>query len=79
MRATITRYLNFRSSPGIANNWIWTNVPGTQVEIIGGPECTQYQGGGSYMWWQIKLPDGREGWSAEASASGTFYFLEPTK
>lgn len=73
MQATIVRYLNFRSSPGFLNNWISTNAPGTQVEIIGGPECTRY-----YLWWQIKLPDGQVGWSAEASASGAFDFMEPT-
>ena len=76
-RATIVRYLHFRSSPGVMNNWISTNDPGTQVEIIGGPTCTRYQAGGSYLWWQIKLPNGMVGWSAEASASGTFYFMEP--
>lgn len=77
MKATIVRYLNFRSSPGILNNWILTNVPGTRVEIIGGPECTLYQSGGSYLWWQIKLPNGQVGWSAEGSAFGKFYFMEP--
>jgi hypothetical protein len=77
MQATILRYLNLRSSPGFSNNWILTNVPGTKVEIIGGPACTQYQGGGAYSWWQIKLPNGQVGWSAEASASGAFYFMEP--
>lgn len=77
MQATIVRNLNFRSSPGILDNWILTNIPGTQVEIIGGPDCTQYQGGGTYLWWQIKLPNGLVGWSAEASAFGTFYFMEP--
>jgi len=77
MRATILRRLNFRSSPGIRNNWILTNIPGTQVEVIGGPECTRYQNGGAYLWWQIRLPNGMEGWSAEASAFGGFYFMEP--
>ena len=76
MQATIVRHLNLRSSPGIQNNWILTNIPGTQVEIIGGPSCTQHHGGGSYLWWQIKLPNGLVGWSAEASASGAFYFME---
>jgi len=79
MKATIVRYLNFRSSPGILNNWILTNIPNTPVEIIGGPACTRYQNGGAYLWWQIKLPNGLTGWSAEASAFGTFYFMEPIK
>jgi hypothetical protein len=34
---------------------------------------------GAYIWWQIKLPDGQIGWSAEASQQGAFYFMEPTK
>jgi hypothetical protein len=79
MKATILRYLNFRTSPGTLNNWILTNAPGTQVEIMGGPSCTRYQGGGAYLWWQIKLPNGLVGWSAEASAFGAFYFMEPVK
>jgi len=79
MKATIVRPLNFRSSPGILNNWILTNVPNTQVEIIGGPACTRYEKGGAYLWWQIRLPDGQIGWSAEASAFGKFYFMEPLK
>jgi len=77
MKATIVRRLNFRSSPGILNNWLLTNIPNTQVEVIGGPSCTRYQNGGAYLWWQIRLPDGQIGWSAEASAFGAFYFIEP--
>ena len=76
MNATILRRLNFRSSPGIQNNWILTNIPGTQVEIIDGPVCLPHFIG-AYLWWQIKLPDGRLGWSAEASLLGRFYFIEP--
>jgi len=79
MKANIVRPLNFRSSPGVLYNWILTNNPDTQVEIIGGPTCTRYQNGGAYLWWQIKLPNGLTGWSAEASAFGAFYFMEPAK
>jgi len=79
MKAIIQRRLNFRSSPGIMDNWIITNVPGTQVEVVGGPVCTHYPNSVAYLWWQIKLPDGSVGWSAEASAVGTFYFMEPMK
>lgn len=79
MKATIQRRLNFRSSPGLFDNWILTNNPGTPVEIVDGPACTRYQNGGAYLWWQIKLPNGLVGWSAEASAYGTFYFMEPAK
>ena len=79
MQAIIQRRLNFRSSPGIRNNWIKTNLPGTRVEVIGGPECTRYKNGGAYLWWQIRLPGGQVGWSAEASAFGAFYFMEPVR
>lgn len=79
MQATIAHIVNFRSSPGIFNNWILINHPDSQVEIVGGPACTRYQNGGAYLWWQIKLPDGQIGWSAEASAFGKFYFMEPVK
>jgi hypothetical protein len=72
----ILRRLNFRSSPGIQDNWLRTNIPGTQVEVIGGPECLPYVAG-AYIWWQIKLPKGEVGWSAEGSIHGTFYFMEP--
>jgi hypothetical protein len=79
MRAVIQRRLNYRSSPGLFNNWLFTNVPGTEVDVIGGPACTIYRNGGSYLWWQIKLPNGLVGWSAEASAFGTFYFMQPLR
>lgn len=78
MNATILRRLNFRSSPGIRNNWLLTNIPGTNVEVVGGPECLPHVTG-AYIWWQIKLSDGRIGWSAEGSIHGTFYFMEPMR
>ena len=77
MNAVIQRRLNFRSYPGLFNNLILTNDPGLEVEVIGGPTCTRYQEGGAYLWWEIELPDGLTGWSAEASAFGAFYFMEP--
>jgi len=79
MQATIKRKVNLRSSPGLFNNWIAVNQPDTQVEVIGGPACTRYKNGGAYLWWQIKLANGTVGWSAEASAFGSFYFMEPVK
>ena len=78
MNASILRRLNFRSSPGIRNNWVRTNTPGTSVEVVGGPECLAHHAG-AYVWWQIKLPDGNIGWSAEGSIHGTFYFMEPAE
>lgn len=78
INATILRRLNFRSSPGIRDNWLLTNIPGTNVEVVGGPECVPYWTG-AYLWWQIRLPDGRIGWSAEGSLHGSFYFMEPVE
>lgn len=78
MNATILRRLNFRSSPGIGENWLRTNIPGTPVEVVGGPECLPYYTG-AYVWWQIRLPDGEIGWSAEGSMHGSFYFMEPAE
>ena len=79
MKAVIQRPLNFRSYPGLFNNLILTNGPDTEVEIIGGPACTRYERGGAYLWWEITLPNGLTGWSAEASAFGAFYFMEPNQ
>ena len=76
MNATLLRRLNFRSSPGIEDNWLRTNLPGTNVQVIGGPECVPHLTG-AYVWWQIKLPNGQIGWSAEAAQFGSFYFMEP--
>ncbi len=76
MNVIILRRLNFRSSPGIGNNWLHTNIPGTRVEVMSGPTCIPHSIG-AYIWWQIKLPDGQIGWSAEASQHGTFYFMQP--
>ena len=77
MKAVIQRRLNFRAYPGLFKNLILTNQPGTEVEIVGGPACTRYREGGAYLWWEIKLPNGLTGWSAEASAFGAFYFMAP--
>jgi hypothetical protein len=76
-KATVQRKVNLRTSPGIFNNIILVNLPGSEVEVIGGPACTRYKNGGAYLWWEVKLPGGITGWSAEASAFGSFYFMEP--
>jgi len=68
--------LNLRQEPGLSGAWIITHLTGTELEIIGGPACTAL-GQQAYEWWQVRRPDGREGWSAEASLRGQFYFLEP--
>lgn len=79
MTAKINQRLNFRSSPEIKSNRILTHRPESQVKVIGGPVCTRYLNGGAYLWWQLELPNGLVGWSAEASIFGDYYFMEPGK
>ena len=55
---------------------VQTNATNTQVEVIGGPVCTPV-GGHAYQWWQIRLANGAEGWSAESPLNESAYFLEP--
>jgi hypothetical protein len=57
---------------------IQTNATKTQVEIIGGPVCTPV-GDRAYLWWQIRLPGGAEGWSAESPLNEASYLLEPIR
>jgi hypothetical protein len=68
--------LNMRSSPGIKDNWMLTNISGTELKVIGGPACV-VQEGGAYWWWEVENPSGLRGWSAEANQQGLYYFLEP--
>lgn len=65
-----------RNEASIDATLIQTNSTNTQVEIIGGPVCTPV-GDRAYLWWQIRLPDGKEGWSAESQLNSPSYFLEP--
>ncbi len=75
-QARVITNLNMRSSPGIQNNWILTNPARTILDVIGGPVCTLYEGG-AFLWWEVKNPAGKTGWSAEARQQGNSYFLEP--
>jgi len=77
MTARVLQRLNFRSSPEIKSNRILTHSPEALAEIIGGPICTRYSNGGAYLWWQLELPNGLVGWSAESSIFGDYYFMEP--
>ena len=70
--------LNLRSSPGIKDNWMLTNIAQTQLTIVGGPVCV-IQEGGAYWWWEVENPSGLRGWSAEAHQGGGYYFLEPVQ
>lgn len=74
--ARVLQRLNMRSEASINASLIQTNPTGMQVEIIGGPVCTPV-GDRAYQWWQIRLADGKEGWSAESQLNSPSYFLEP--
>lgn len=74
--AQVIQRLNMRSDASITAPILRTNSVNTQVEIVGGPVCTPV-GDHAYLWWQIRLPDGSEGWSAEAPLIEPMYLLEP--
>lgn len=74
--AVVMTNLNMRSSPGIQDNWLLTNITGTKLQVIDGPVCTPYQNG-AFLWWRVMNPEGLSGWSAEAQLQGNFYYLEP--
>ncbi|HLO16307.1 MAG TPA: SH3 domain-containing protein [Anaerolineales bacterium] len=75
-KARVTQRLNVRSSASIKASIVKVNPTNSQVEIIGGPTC-EPAGGHAYLWWQIRLADGTEGWSAESPLNNASYFLEP--
>ena len=70
--------LNLRSSSGVENSLLLTIPVNVQVNISGGPVCVP-DGYGAHLWWEVVLPDGSTGWSAEGSYVGKNYFLEPIK
>ena len=74
--ARVVQRLNMRAAASITAPIVQTNAVNRQVEIIGGPVC-QPMGERAYLWWQIRLPDGAEGWSAESPLNEATYLLEP--
>lgn len=70
--------LNLRTSPGVKDNWVLTNIARTELKVVGGPVCVE-QEGGAYWWWEVENPSGVRGWSAEAHQAGLYYFLEPVQ
>ncbi len=69
--------LNVRDEPSTYGSLVG-QVPGrTQVEILDGPFCGRANN--LFTWWQIRTPDGLEGWIAEGDAqrSGDQYFVMP--
>lgn len=81
MTVKVLDWLNFRTGPGLHYEIQRTNKPGTEMEVIGGPVCT-VRGGNpprAYLWWNVRMESGQEGWSAEAPLNFPNYFLEPTE
>jgi hypothetical protein len=74
--ARVLQRLNMRGEASITAPILQTNTTNTEVEIIGGPVCTPV-GERAYLWWQIRLADGTEGWSAESPLNEPIYLLEP--
>ncbi|MFP4323828.1 MAG: SH3 domain-containing protein [Anaerolineales bacterium] len=69
--------LNMRDEASTYGSLI-AQIPGrTQVEVLDGPLCGRANN--LFAWWQIRTPDGLEGWVAEGDAqrSGDQYFLLP--
>ena len=74
--ARAVSFQNFRSSPEVSDNLVYVLAPTSEVPVIGGPLCIEYNGG-AHLWWEVAIDDGTAGWMAEGSADGLFYFLEP--
>jgi hypothetical protein len=74
----VLQRLNLRSDPSIDATILQTNPTGTEVEIIGGPVCAPVDER-AYLWWQIRLSSGAEGWSAESQLNERTYLLEPVQ
>lgn len=74
-------WLNFRDGPGLNYPIQHTNRPGVEMEVIGGPVCTIKDGNPprAYLWWNVRMGNGKEGWSAEAPLKFPNYFLEPAR
>lgn len=76
----VTNWLNLRDAPNLSASILMTSAPGTTMEIIGEPVCSVFGEGPQkgYLWWQVRLPNGQTGWSAEAPINSDGYFLEPS-
>ena len=70
-KANVAANLYLRKEPGIDQTILQTNLPGSLLDIIGGPVCIPY-GAGVYRWWNVKTATGETGWSAEGSLGGSF-------
>lgn len=71
--------LTVRGGPSTDNVRVQRATEGTLMLVIGGPEE-----GGDYIWWQVRLLDGTEGWVAQdflapVAAPGTEPVETPTE
>ena len=62
--------LRLRANPGLSAQFLQDLAEGTSFEVIGGPQCVD-----GFTWWNVQLPDGTQGWSAEGDDDT--YFMEP--
>ena len=79
-KVRVISWLYFRTGPGLNSTIQHTNNPGTEMEVIGGPLCTIKSAADvskAYLWWYVRMKDGREGWSAEAPLNTPNYLMEP--
>ena len=49
-----------RNGPSTSNLPVTVAAEGVALLILEGPTA-----GGTYQWWRVRLPDGREGWTVE--------------
>jgi len=79
----VVSWLYFRTGPGLNSPIQHTNKPGTEMGVIGGPVCTTRSKTDddlkAYLWWNVRMKNGQEGWSAEAPLNFPNYFLEPLR
>jgi hypothetical protein len=81
-KVRVVSWLYFRTGPGLNSPIQHTNNPGTEMDVIGGPVCTiksATDDAKAYLWWYVRMKDGREGWSAEAPLNTPNYLLEPIR
>ena len=64
------RHLNVRAEAALSAGVITQAAPGETFQIIGGPFCDS-----GFLWWQVRLDNGIEGFVAEGTLDG--YFFQP--
>lgn len=61
-----------RSGPGRSYDELHRYEPGSTLDVIGGPTCSD-----SWSWWEVIAPNGHTGWMTEGGDSEDPYFLCP--